>query len=299
MCIWQSIFEQHRYANRCWGGVTVFFIISAWLFGHKWTNAGYAPFAPLYFFKKRCIRLFIPVWILIVFTIPLDYAFKGRFELLTILFNIIGLGWVRPFGVSGHLWYITMLMMMYITFVLVSRLRLDRIKSHWWFVGMAGLFTAYLLLQNKLTTYSKCGPVMFLFVGTMVFAKGNDIMKKAKQYKNIVLFVAILALTASQFIYHLGWNDTHKALAVTSAIIAGFFVFWSAFASIDIKRENPNIKWIANISYEIYLVHQPLLDVLNVSVANKWLMTIVWLTMTLFSAIMLNKATNALYAYIK
>lgn len=281
------------------GGVTVFFIISAWLFGHKWTYAGYAPFAPLDFFKKRCIRIFIPVWILIVFTIPLEYVFKERFELLTILFNIIGFGWVRPFGVSGHLWYITMLMMMYITFVLVSRLRLDRIKLHLWLVGMAGLLTVYLLMQNKLTTYSKCGPIMFLFVGTMVFAKGNDIMQKVRRHKHFVLLVALLALTASQFIYYLGWNDTHKALAVASAIIAGCLVFWSTFASIDVKKENLHIKWIAGISYEIYLVHQPLLDVLNVCIANKWLMTIAWLIATLISAIILNKATNALCAYIK
>ncbi len=44
----------------------------------------------------------------------------------------MGLGWVHPFGVSGHLWYITMLLIMYIAFMLVSRVRLDKISSHWW-----------------------------------------------------------------------------------------------------------------------------------------------------------------------
>lgn len=51
----------------------------------------------------------------------------------------MGLGWVHPFGVSGHLWYITMLLIMYIAFVLVSRLRLDKISSHWWLWGIAVL----------------------------------------------------------------------------------------------------------------------------------------------------------------
>lgn len=287
--------EQHRYANRC-GGVTVFFIISAWLFGHKWSAGEYKPFAPMAFFKKRCIRIFIPVWILIAFTIPLEYVFKGRFELQTILFNIIGLGWVRPFGVSGHLWYITMLMMLYVAFVLVSRVRLDKMRLRWWLMGIAALLAAYLLMQNRLTTYSKCGPPMFLLVGTMVFARGCNIMVFAQRHKAVVSLIALLTLVLSQYLYHLGWNDSHKALAVASAIVAGFLVFWSMFASMNIKSENLWIKWIASVSYEIYLVHQPLLDVLNVCIANRWLMTVAWLTATLISAILLNKATSALCA---
>lgn len=290
--------QQHRHANRC-GGVTVFFLISAWLFGHKWAGGGYKPFVPMVFFKKRCIRIFIPVWILIAFTIPLDYVFKGRFELLTILFNIVGLGWVRPFGVSGHLWYITMLMMLYVAFVLASRVRLDKTRLRWWLLGMAALLAAYFLMQNRLTTYSKCGPLMFLLVGTMVFARGNALMDMARRHKVAMLLVAVLAFALSQYLYHAGWNDTHKALAIASAIIAGFLVFWATFANINIKSANRHIEWIAGISYEIYLVHQPLLDVLNVCIANRWLMTVAWLTATLVSAILLNKATSALCTRIK
>ena len=276
------------------GGVTVFFVISAWLFGHKWAGGGYKPFAPGAFLKKRCVRIFIPVWILIAFTIPLEYVFKGRFELQTIMFNIVGLGWVRPFGVSGHLWYITMLMVLYVAFVLASRVRLDKTRLRWWLIGMIAVLAAYFIMQNRLTTYSKCGPPMFLLVGTMVFARGNTIMAIAKQHKIVVSIIALLTLGFSQYLYHLGWNDTHKALAVASAIIAGFFVFWATFANINIKSANRHIEWIAGISYEIYLVHQPLLDVLNVCIANRWLMTAAWLITTLISAILLNKATGAL-----
>lgn len=276
------------------GGVTVFFVISAWLFGHKWAGGGYKPFAPGAFLKKRCVRIFIPVWILIAFTIPLEYVFKGRFELQTIMFNIVGLGWVRPFGVSGHLWYITMLMVLYVAFVLASRVRLDKTRLRWWLIGMTAVLAAYFIMQNRLTTYSKCGPPMFLLVGTMVFARGNTIMAIAKQHKIVVSIIALLTLGFSQYLYHLGWNDTHKALAVASAIIAGFFVFWATFANINIKSANRHIEWIAGISYEIYLVHQPLLDVLNVCIANRWLMTAAWLITTLISAILLNKATGAL-----
>ena len=276
------------------GGVTVFFVISAWLFGHKWAGGGYKPFAPGAFLKKRCVRIFIPVWILIAFTIPLEYVFKGRFELQTIMFNIVGLGWVRPFGVSGHLWYITMLMVLYVAFVLASRVRLDKTRLRWWLIGMAAVLAAYFIMQNRLTTYSKCGPPMFLLVGTMVFARGNTIMAIAKQHKIVVSIIALLTLGFSQYLYHLGWNDTHKAMAVASAIIAGFLVFWATFASMNIKSANRHIEWIAGISYEIYLVHQPLLDVLNVCIANRLLMTIAWLITTLISAILLNKATSVL-----
>lgn len=240
------------------------------------------------------MRIFIPVWILIAFTIPLEYVFKGRFELQTIMFNIVGLGWVRPFGVSGHLWYITMLMVLYVAFVLASRVRLDKTRLRWWLMGMTAVLVAYFIMQNRLTTYSKCGPPMFLLVGTMVFARGNTIMAIAKQHKIVVSIIALLTLGFSQYLYHLGWNDTHKALAVASAIIAGFLVFWATFASMNIKSANRHIEWIAGISYEIYLVHQPLLDVLNVCIANRWLMTAAWLITTLISAILLNKATSVL-----
>lgn len=281
------------------GGVTLFFIISALLFGYKWRKEGFKPFVPFIFLKKRCVRIFIPLWILILMTIPLEYLLTGRLELQTIAFNVVGLGWVRLFGISGHLWYITMLMMLYLCFVVISYIRLDKIKWCWWMLALVLLLIGYVYGQTYLTTYSKAGPPLFLFTGVLVFAKGNELMTFAKHHRKVLLILALIMMGASLYVYQLGWNESHKAMAIGSAISAGFFVFMALFANLNVTKGDRKLIWLSGISYEIYLVHQPLIEVCNAYISNKCLMLLVWIVVTFLFAILLNKVSSMVCARIK
>ena len=280
------------------GSVTIFFTISSLLFGSKWEKSGYKPYAPITFLKKRVLRIFIPLWVVVLASIPLEYWIKGRFEPVTIGMNVVGLGWAYPFGVSGHLWYITMLILLYISFVGISYLRLDRVKWYWWVLVFAGMTIGYLLGQDHLTTYSKAGPPMFLFVSTLMFCKGKKILEWSANNKWLVSLSVITMVSISQYIYQLGWHDSHKAMAVWSFIVAGFMSFLALYVWLEKCTEEkalPCVMWFSAISYEIYLVHQPLLEVCNQLFPSRIMMTAVWIVMTLLAVISLSKITNAIY----
>lgn len=239
----------------------MFFVISALLFGTRWVKDNYVEFQPVGFLKKRCSRIFIPLWISLLLVIPIEYVVAHKFVPSTILMNVIGLNWARPFGTAGHLWYITMLMILYVCFVGISRLRLDRIKWYWWLSAFAALVVSYFMLQSKLTTYSKAGPPLFTFFSVLMFARGKDVLEIAKKYRHLILVVTIAMVVVSRYVYQLGWHYSHKALAIGSFICAGFVTFLTLNSYLNVTKQNKAISWIAGISYEIYLVHLPLMAI--------------------------------------
>ncbi len=251
--------------------------------------------------KKRVLRIYVPLWGVVLATIPLEYLIQSRFEPMTIGMNAVGLGWAHPFGVSGHLWYITMLMLLYISFVGISYIRFDRVKWYWWLLAFVSLTLFYFIFQNYLTTYSKAGPPMFLLVSVLMFCKGKKILEWSANNKLLVSLSAIIMVSISQYVYQLGWHDSHKAMAVWSFIVAGFLSFLAL--SIWLQRYPEGkalscVMWFSAISYEIYLVHQPLLEVCNLLFPNRIMMTIVWLIMTILTAVLLSKLTNVIYKRI-
>lgn len=273
------------------GGVSVemFFAISSLLYGIKWSKNVYKHFEPLDFIKKRLVRIFIPVWITILITIPLEYLFVDRFEPITILFNVVGFGWAKPFGISGHLWFVTMLVIIYIAFVLLSYIRLDKMKLWGWSVVFVGLTICYALLAHRLTTFSKAGPMLFLYFGALMFCKGKVITCWCKEHKAITVWSALLSLSISLYLYILGWHDTNKAWAVYSFIVAGFLTFLALYAVLNIKRKNRIISWLSGISYEVYLIHMPIIPLAGCMTDNIYIKLVLCLIMTLVVAVSINK----------
>lgn len=274
------------------GNVTIFFVISALLFGTKWAKDEHNAFEPVSFLKKRVLRIYIPMWILILTVIPMEWWLVGRFEPTTIVANAIGLGWAKPFGISGHLWYITMMMILYLCFVFLSRIRLDRIKWYWWAVAFLAIILGYYVLQERLTTFSKAAPLLFMFFGSLMFAKGNTIIEYVKKYKIVVVVLAVLLLSLSLYVFILGWHDTHKAWATASAIISGFLEFLALYVCLNIRKENKAIKCLSGISYEIYLVHLPIIPLAGLMFDNPWIVLFVGNVLSIILAIVLNKISS-------
>lgn len=271
------------------GSVEIFFAISSLLYGIKWSKNVYMHFDPWDFIKKRLARIFIPVWITILITIPLEYLIVDRFEPMTILFNVIGLGWAKPFGISGHLWFVTMLVIIYFAFVLLSYFRLDKMRLWGWSVVFVCLTLCHALLADRLTTYSKAGPMLFLYFAALMFCKGEVITCWCKKHKYIPVLCAFISLSISIYIYIQGWHYTNKAWAVYSFIVAGFLTFWALYAYLDIKRKNRTISWLAGISYEVYLIHMPIMPLAGCMTDNIYFKLVLCLLMTFVAAVGINK----------
>lgn len=271
------------------GSVTIFLMVSAWLYGSKWHKDGFKAFDTLEFVKKRCLRIFLPLWILLLGVVVCEYYIVGRFEVVTIAMNAVGLGWARPFGTAGHLWYITMVLILYVSFLLLSRIRVDRIGWHWWWIGGIVMAVGYYFGQGVLNTYSKIGPPMFLFFSALMFARGKEVIEMARKHKGMIVVSTLIMIAISMYVYMLGWHDSHKSLAISSFICAGFLSFVSLYSLLNVTHENKFVKWLSGISYEVYLVHNPLIAVCAYFIHDKFVWTIVWVLASLACAVILNK----------
>lgn len=276
----------------------VFFALSAYLFGMKWAKGEYEGFKSMSFIKKRCLRIYIPLWLTLPLVVAVEYLILHTIDLKTLLFNIVGLGWARPFGMGGHLWYITLMMFLYLVFVVFSRLRLDKYRLTYWLVGYVALLAVYVLGEKHFRTFSSVAPVITVFLAGLLFFKSGNLMRLCLRWTKTVLFVTIFALFLSWWMYVLGWHDTHKAIATFSSFSAGFALFVSLLALVESSHNSRAVTHLADISYEVYLVHLPLLPLNSyvlkmVGYGNNWgLVIITWLVLTYVCAIGIHKVAQ-------
>ena len=161
------------------GGVflMVFFALSAYLFGMKWVKSGHEGFGIISFLKKRCLRIYIPLWLTLPVVVAVEFLIRQSIDVKTIVFNIVGLGWAKPFTTGGHLWYITLMMFLYFVFVVFSRLRLDKCRLRYWLVGYVALLAVYVLGESHFATFSSVAPVITVFLASLLFFKSGELME--------------------------------------------------------------------------------------------------------------------------
>lgn len=99
----------------------VFFCISALLFGLSWERKGKASFPLRAFMTKRIVRLASSYWpcLALVFV---GFVIVGvKFGLKEVLLNTFFLAWFCKMPGVGHLWFVTMIVFCYLSFVMLSK----------------------------------------------------------------------------------------------------------------------------------------------------------------------------------
>lgn len=288
-----------------WGGLflMVFFALSAYLFGMKWANRGYNRFEVKSFLQKRFLRIYLPLWLMLPVAISIEYLILHSFDVKTIVFNIVGLGWAKPFGTGGHLWYITLMMFLYMVYLAFSRIRLDKCKMRYWFIGYATLAALYVFGEKYFTTFSAVAPVIIVLFASLLFFKRDEVMALSHRWPKSQLFVTMIALVLSWWMYAQGWNDTHKAIATFSSFSAGLCLFVCLITFIKSPQSNRFVSHLADISYEVYLVHLPLLPFTSFLLKHagmdcKLFELVIWLMLTYFTALGVHIVTQRLMVHI-
>ena len=288
-----------------WGGVflMVFFALSAYLFGMKWTKNDYKQFAVISFLKKRCLRIYLPLWFILPMVIGIEYLIRHTLDMKTVLFNVAGLGWAKPFCMAGHLWYITLMMFLYFVYLAFSRVRLDKCKMRYWLIGYVALASLYIFGERYFSTFSSVAPVITIFFASLLFFKSSELIEYSSRWSKVMLAVTILTMALSWYMYVLGWHDTHKAIATFSSFSAGVCLFVCLLTLVKSLRNSRVVTHFADISYEVYLVHLPLLPftkfLLNqIEMDSGLLVLTLWLMLTYFSALIVHIVTQRLMALI-
>lgn len=245
------------------GGVSVaiFFSISAYIFGQKWEKNGYVPFAPVHFIKSRILRIYIPLWIVLIIVLPMEIHANHQVDMKQIVFNIVGLGWAKPFIWAGHLWYITMIMILYFIFIGLSYIRIDNLSKELWQIVFVGLFLICIGFPNIFSTFSSIAIPLTILYSSLLFAQGDKLVCFLQKHKWQISILSFFTLIVALSFYWVGWHETHKALAFWSSTIAGVLLFLSLYVCCPIKKDVLVVSWFSKISYEVYLIH-PLIMIL-------------------------------------
>ena len=240
-----------------WGGVSVaiFFALSAYLFGEKWRVSEKKGFDVWPFLKRRFLRIYIPLWVALIFVIALEWYAHNPFDTKTIVFNFLGLSWARPFTWAGHLWYITMIVILYFLFLGLSRIRLDKVPVGLWLLSFVGLSAIMICLPNVFNSVSKVTIPHTVFFAAMVFFVGDKLMDYTNKHRMLFGTIAVIGFLCVWYLYLTGIYHTYKGVATILSSISGLSLFFALASIVKTNQVSGTIQWLSNISYELYLIH--------------------------------------------
>lgn len=233
-------------------GVQIFFLTSGFLYGKIEVTQ------PSEFYKKRLLRLYVP-YILVVAVVLLIQGLIGawQFNLRDVLIYVCNLQGFISTSVAGlnHLWFLSVLMICYL---LVPWLQRFMNYKPWLLVGavVVASLVEFLLVQKM---YPICAWIV-LFIAGMVYGKyESSKMSLSVLIGAAVLMTGMLPFFCLEHLVDAGWAHISVWLHCGLAILI-FALFYYLLSKLISENANlPILKQIDKISYEVYLVHHPLI----------------------------------------
>lgn len=245
--------------------------------------------------KKRSLRIFIPLWLTLLFAIPLELYAGHELNVQTVFLNLFGLGWFSPLMWNGHLWYITMTLIMYILFLLISRVRFLSELSIWiYVVALAGFSVVIVVLPSMFASVFKTIVPLTLLYATMIFTIGDKILGICCKNKRVLLLLTVFLLCASYYL-HCWQYDLYKGLAFFSSALFGLFTFLTIMTLVKLRKQNRVISWLSKRSYEIYLIHPSMMCIVLMWMGKSWMGVPVGIVMIVISGYVVNTISSQLY----
>ena len=234
-------------------GVQLFFLTSGFLYGKiEITNTWE-------FYKKRFTKIYIP-YVFFVSIVLLVQGLLGtwQFNVRDVAVYALNLQGFISTSVAGlnHLWFLSVLMVCYAITPLLQRL----FKSYpWWLVVMIVLTASIIEFAFIQKMYSTCAWIL-LYVAGMAYGK----YAKAKVSLSVIIGSVIVLAGMLPFftidrLVDADW--AHYSVWIHCALAAFIFaaMYYALPKIIPDTAKLPVLKQIDAISYEVYLVHHPLI----------------------------------------
>ena len=241
-------------------GVSVFFIISGYLYGQK--KIGNV----LTWLKRRYVTLSVPLYLYYVigtvflFVLGLLEPINGIsiFKILLHLQGILG-GGIGNLQ-TGHLWFVTFI---FICYLITPGLQLLDLNLKQFVCTMIGVSVIEIFIMLTIGTYGYLSWTPGIFSYVIAYYIAGHWNKKISN-KAIMLLTALMIASVGLRLGTKGFIDGTNLynlviVAYTHCIIAFwifFFVFWFGQRSAILREKLYSIcKFIDPYSYEIYIVH--------------------------------------------
>jgi peptidoglycan/LPS O-acetylase OafA/YrhL len=253
------------------------------------------------FYKKRLLKLFVPLWIVLIIFFLADYLFLN----INYSWQFVGKSFLGIFNsadifkdVNSPLWYFTLILFYYLIFPFVFSK-----KRVWLSAGIIYLMSFFILYQNfdfmknVLTLYKvhimafPLGMIFAWLFSGKNFIKIKDFFAKFNFTFYLRYFlIFILLFVFNYFIFHSGVGEKYYKEELISIITTLVVIFIFYLKQFEFKI----FSWFGIYSYEIYLLHWPIMyryDFLYKSLPG-WLSTLLYLILFIALGFVLKKASE-------
>lgn len=276
-------------------GVSIFIIISGYLYGKKEIKEGY-----FRWIRKRAKRILIPMYFFMIFLLIVNLAIGNDIRIanwIAYIFNLQGFQ-IYVHG-AEHLWYLTIIMICYLITPILNKYKTKiSNKNLIIYISMGilvQLITSY-FINTQLGIY-----LIYILLYIIAYSIGyrSDMLISTKlMFISLVLAgtSAILRVTARVLFDNSILYDV-IVVGYTQGIMA-FCIFYIFIYICRNVKENKVINFFDSISFEIYLVHYmyvigPLrvMGLTNSFIVN----TIITVVISILTAILLKKICEKFY----
>ena len=180
------------------------------------------------------------------------------FTLKNVIMNFAFLSWFDKMPGVGHFWFVTMIMICYVSFVIITHVRKPSLLNGGgkFLLLMIAVLIQYLMDLSGLPGFM----ITILFITDIVFIDAPhvySIVNNSKYSAFVLTITIILSVTTIILLY----NDYYVSHRTTSYLLmnaSGIMWFLLLMKLGNRTKLNALIVYISTISYEIYLVHHPL-----------------------------------------
>lgn len=201
---------------------------------------------------KRFVKIASSLYPFLIALIVAFLLFGVGFKTRDAVMNFAFLGWFAKLPGNGHLWFLTVLMVCYVIFFILSRWQLFSKWCHWMILGSGALVSLILTEQKGLPGHA----FITLFLVTFVFSHSRDIMEWEKRIPlrwMFLQFVLIGGFTHALFLSFEVYSMC-RPLAILLNNLCGVSLL-AFLLRLHYAKESVVMTFISGISFELYLVH--------------------------------------------
>jgi peptidoglycan/LPS O-acetylase OafA/YrhL len=232
-------------------GVQIFFFTSGFLYGKLEITSIKD------FIKKRFTKVYIPYFLVILLLISGYTIFSiESISIKQIVFYLLNIQYfTNPIGGGNHLWFLTVIMLCYAVTPLLQRI----IKKNPIYIIVGLLIFSIIEFGFIQKLYSLCASICLYIFGMLI---GRCETKKINITLNILSGIIVIGLFSIFTWEHLT-SAAYKEYNTWLHFSFGIFIFISLYNLlpffINENKEYKLLKQADSISYEVYLVHHPII----------------------------------------
>lgn len=272
-------------------GVNIFLFLS----GYGLTKSHFKnPVSIGTYYKKRLIRIYLPLWISLAAILVMDAVFLERaYPLREIIFAY--LGWFPDsdihMNINSPLWYVSLILFYYLIFPWATKLSKISLSA----LVIFGASLLLVILDIPVSAHTKYLYMTHLaaFPLGMIFASFNlgRLLKKLLKYRYLIPFLVVgTSLAIVFFVINSAVGAGYYAENLISMLTVLLLVFLFSILPVT----NRFLLIYGKYSYQIYLIHLPILFRYNFFIKKTptSLNILLMLTIFLISAYFLTKIEN-------